>query len=96
MAKQLKVVENLLSSYEEDRRELQNEIKERMRTKGHSRIVGDGVAVSWSAVKGRETVDMAALRAAAMKIGFDIEQFSRPGQPGDRLTVTLKKAAHAA
>jgi hypothetical protein len=96
MAKQLKVVENLLSSYEEDKRELQNEIKERMREKGLRRVVGDGVSVTWTAVKGRDSFDMAALRAAAAEIGLDIDQFSRPGEPGDRLTVTLKKKERAA
>lgn len=96
MAKQLKVVEALLSSYEEDKRELQNDIKERMREKGLKRVVGEGVSITWTAVKGRDSWDMLPLLGAASDAGVEVETFKKPGEPGDRLTVTLKKSAAAA
>ena len=37
-------------------REIEHDIKERLRAKGQRRINGDGVAVTWSAVKGRPSL----------------------------------------
>lgn len=58
-------------------------IKEFLRqnnVRGHK---GDGWSVSWSAVKGRSTLDTSAVEAA----GLNLAPFQKPGKPGDRLIV---------
>ncbi len=95
-AKKLKYVEAAIALQEKQRRELQFEIKERLRVKGLRRVVGDGVSVSWSPVKGREGWDMPGLLGAAHDAGVKVEEFSKPGEGGDRLTVTLKAKKEAA
>ena len=62
LARDYKAIESSLAVIEEDRRRIQNDIKERLREKGQSKIVGDGISISWSAVKGRETYDIAQIR----------------------------------
>jgi hypothetical protein len=91
-AKQLKYIEAAIALQEKQKREIQTEIKDRLREKGLRRVVGDGVSVSWSPVKGREGYDMPALLDAAHDAGVRVEEFSKPGEPGDRLTVSLKPA----
>lgn len=59
-------------------------IKEFLRTHGVRGHKGDGWSVSWSAVKGRSTLDTAAVDAA----GLDLSAYQKPGKPGDRLKVT--------
>ncbi|MEY9235363.1 hypothetical protein ABIF78_007686 [Bradyrhizobium japonicum] len=67
-------------------RELQEQIKNRLREKGVRKIPG---VVSWSPVKGRAGIDNAALKAAAIAAGIDITKFATEGQPGDRLTIQI-------
>jgi hypothetical protein len=95
-AKQLKYVEASITMAETQKRELQYEIKERLREKGLRRVVGDGVSVSWVPVKGRESVDLEALKLEARRAGFDLGPFMRISDGGDRLTVKLKGAREAA
>ena len=90
MAREYKNLEGTIAACEENRRDLQNEIKERLREKGQSKIIGDGVTISWTPVSGRESFDNAAIREVLAKQGRDMDEFKREGQPGDRLTVTLK------
>jgi hypothetical protein len=87
-AKQLKFLEANLDLQEKQKREIQYEIKERLREKNVRRVVGDGVSISWSPVKGREIVDLEGLKATLPE--ETIKQFTRQGEGGDRLTVTLK------
>ena len=54
-----------------------------------SRIAGDGVAVTWSSVKGRGSFDMKGIREAAAAAGIDLAQFETVGDPTDRLTIRL-------
>jgi hypothetical protein len=70
-------------------RQLQHDIRERLRARGVNRIAGDGVAVTWSPVKGRESFDMKAIREAAAAAGIDLAQFETVGEPTDRLTIRL-------
>jgi hypothetical protein len=70
-------------------RQLQHDIRERLRAHGVSRIVGDGVAVTWGAVKGRQSFDMKGIREAAAAAGIDLAQFETVGDPTDRLTIRL-------
>jgi hypothetical protein len=70
-------------------RRVQHEIRERLRSRGLNRITGDGVAVTWSGVKGRQSFDMKAIREAAAAAGIDVEQFSTVGEPTDRLLIRI-------
>lgn len=93
-ARQLKFVEENISLQEKQKRELQYEIKERLREKSLRRVVGDGVSIAWTPVKGREVVDLDGLKAAIPE--ETLKQFTRQGEGGDRLTVTLKAAKEKA
>src|SRR5262249_14401418 len=64
-------------------RRVQHEIRERLRSRGLSRIVGDGVAVTWSPVKGRQSFDNKAIRETAAAAGIDLTQFETVGDPTD-------------
>jgi hypothetical protein len=70
-------------------RTLQHDIKERLRARGFRRVVGDGVAVTWSAVKGRPSYDMKSIREAAATAGIDLNQFETTGDPSDRLVIQV-------
>jgi hypothetical protein len=87
LARQAKRHEAELQAAAAEFRGLQHEIKERLRARGFRRIVGDGVAVTWSAVKGRPSYNMAAMREAAIKAGIDINQFETTGEASDRLII---------
>jgi hypothetical protein len=69
-------------------RTTQHEIRER-RSRGLNRIVGDGVAVTWSPVKGRQSFDNKGIREAAIAAGVDLAQFEQVGDPTDRLVIRL-------
>jgi hypothetical protein len=76
-------------------RDLDHQIRERLRGRGLRRVAGDGVTVTWSAVKGRPSYDMPAIREAAAKAGIDVSEFETVGDPTDRLTITIQTAAAA-
>jgi CRISPR/Cas system-associated exonuclease Cas4 (RecB family) len=78
------------SASEEEQRKMQHQIKELLKAHGLNRITHDGIVVVWSPVKGRISFDMPALRAAAAKLGLDIQHFETVGQPTDRLVITEK------
>jgi hypothetical protein len=78
-------------------RATQHELKERLRARGFRRVAGDGVAVTWSAVKGRPSYDMKAIREAATAAGIDLTKFETTGEPSDRLIIqTAGKSRPAA
>lgn len=58
-------------------------IKEALRAAGTRRVKTDDFSVSYSAVKGRVTVDIKAAEAA----GLDLSAFKKEGSPSDRLTI---------
>lgn len=58
-------------------------VKEFLRVNGIRRYTGEGWGVSWSSVKGRETVDTKAAEAA----GIDLSPYRKVGDAADRLTV---------
>ena len=70
-------------------RTAQYEIRERMRARGVRRIVSDGVAVTWSPVKGRQSFDMRRIREAAATVGIDLAEYETVGEATDRLVVTI-------
>jgi len=71
-------------------REIQHEIRERLRAKSLRRVEGDDFAVVWSPVKGRNSCDGKQLKAAAVAFGIDITQFETTGQPTDRLDIRVQ------
>ena len=76
-------------------RDLQHELKERLRTRGFRRVVGDGVSVTWSPVRGRPAFDDKAIREAAAKAGVDLTQYEVVGAPTDRLTIRVTERSAA-
>jgi hypothetical protein len=76
-------------------REVEHEIKERLRAKGVRQIIGDGVTVTWSAVKGRPSYDMQAIREAAAKAGVDLAEYETVGEPTDRLAIRVTRQSRS-
>jgi hypothetical protein len=70
-------------------RATQHEIKERLTAGNVRRVVADGVSVLWSAVKGRPSYDMPAIREAAAAAGIDLTKHERTGDPSDRLVIQV-------
>lgn len=79
-------------SMEAEVRDLQQQIKDRLREKKVRRIPG---IVVWSPVKGRTNYDMPALRRAAADLGLDVEKFSTAGEPTDQLRILVNRATTA-
>jgi hypothetical protein len=73
-------------------REVQHEIRERLRAKGLRRVAGDDFSVTWTPVKGRQGFDVKALSAAATAAGIDVSKFETTGEPSDRLDVRVREA----
>jgi hypothetical protein len=71
-------------------REARTALTDRLRDNGIRDIKTDGVTITWSSVKGRETCDVRALREAAAEGGIDINKFISISERSDRLTVRLK------
>jgi len=69
----------------------QHELKERLRLHNLRRIAGDGFSITWSAVKGRPSYDIPAIREAAAAAGVDLTKFERTGEPSDRLEVRVNE-----
>lgn len=59
------------------------DIKDFLRANGVRKFHGEDWAVSWSATKGRETIDTKAIEAS----GFDLSPFKKIGDPSDRLVI---------
>lgn len=77
-------VESQAEELTKKQRELEQDLKNRMREKGVRRIPG---LVVWSAVKGRKSYDNKAIREAAAARGVDVEALSTVGDPTDRLQI---------
>ena len=80
----------MVEKAEIDARKIQTSIKQRLQEKQIRLVVGNGVSVSWTEVKGRETTDVKGLREAAENAGIDLDQYTSVADPSDRLTVTVK------
>ncbi len=87
LAVKYRTIKDQLKSSDAHVRTLQEEMKNLLRSKGIRRV--DGV-VTWSPVKGRESVDMRRLKEDAAKVGFDLDAYSTVGDPTDSLLVTIK------
>ncbi len=68
-------------------REIEHNIKERLRAKGLRHIVGNEISVTWSAVKGRVSYDAKAIREAAAKAGINLAEYETTGETTDRLVI---------
>jgi hypothetical protein len=68
-------------------RQLETDIKIRLREKGVKKIPG---VLTWSPVKARQSYDNKALKEAAIAAGIDVEQFSTVGEPTDRLLIQIE------
>ena len=86
LARELKMFERDGDQAETKVRELQDDIKRRLREKGLRKIPG---VVTWSAVKPRNGYDNKAVQAAARAAGVDVEQFATQGEASDRLVITI-------
>jgi hypothetical protein len=71
-------------------REIQHEIRERLRAKGLRKVSGEDFSISWSPVKGRQGFDVKALTAAAITAGVDVTKFETTGESTDRLDVRVR------
>jgi hypothetical protein len=67
-------------------RDLQTDLRMRLKEKGIRRIAG---VVSWSPVKGRKSYDNKKIQEALESTGVDLEQFAKTGEATDRLVITL-------
>lgn len=86
MARELRDAEQNRDRDEARVRELQDDLKARLRDKGIRKVPG---VVTWSAVKGRSGYDNKAIQAAAVAAGVDLKPFETQGEPGDRLTILI-------
>ena len=68
-------------------RSTQHEIKERMRAAGARSVVGDGLRVTWTTVRGRPSYDHNAILAAAIAAGVDASKYETAGTMTDRLVI---------
>jgi hypothetical protein len=72
-------------------REVENEIKERLRKRGARKVESGNVSITYSSVKGRPAFDWPKIREAAESLGLDLKQFENTGDPTDRLTITVRE-----
>lgn len=96
MARELKNLEMENENEVKKIRTLQDAIRDRLREKGQRRIVGDGVSVLWSPVKGRQSWDQKGIREAAASAGVDLAQYERTGEATDRLVIQLTEQSRSA
>jgi CRISPR/Cas system-associated exonuclease Cas4 (RecB family) len=86
MARAYRSADRLLDAAEAAKRQLQNDIKNRLREKGVKKIKG---VLSWTEVKGRTTYDTKAVLAELKRRNVDTGQYESLGEPSDRLTIIL-------
>jgi hypothetical protein len=89
MAREARGRRSIVGAATADLRTIEHDIKERLRAKGLRRVDGDGVSVVWSAVKGRPSYDMKAIREAAEKVGTDLAEYETVGEATDRLVIRV-------
>ena len=82
--KQINEAKESREYYDIEVKSKQEDLKNRLREKGVRKIPG---VVTWSTVKGRESYDMVALRAAAEKMGLDLTPFETVGNATDRMVI---------
>jgi hypothetical protein len=73
-------------------REMQHDLKARLRAKHINKIAGHGIAVTWSPVKGRVSWDSKGIREAAAAAGVDLSKYEVVGEQTDRLVIRVTAA----
>jgi hypothetical protein len=86
MAKFVKHIEGERDKTESAFREAQQALKDRLRDRNVRKVPG---VVAWSAVKGRSGWDNAAIRAALVDLGINLDEYKTEGEPTDRLTIMV-------
>jgi hypothetical protein len=86
LVRTLRSLEKARDANETRLREIQQNIRDRLREKGVRKLPG---LLTWSAVKGRPSYDNKGIREAAIAAGVDVERFATVGEPTDRLQITL-------
>ncbi len=85
-----KLYKNEASKLEDKAREHEQYLKELLGELGTKKAVDHDISVTWSAVRGRPSWNMKALRAAAEAAGIDLSKYETVGDPADRLTITIR------
>jgi hypothetical protein len=80
-------IQNRVKEDEIEFKELQDQIKTRLKDLGTNRLPG---VVNWSPVKGRTKWDSPAMIDALKQKGVEVEQFSSTGEPSSQLTIDKK------
>ena len=91
LATQERAAHGIVASATAEHRGWQEKIKSRLREQGLRFVKTREMSVSWSAVKGRPSYDMPAIKAAALAAGVDLQQYETVGEPSDRLLVSVNK-----
>jgi hypothetical protein len=90
LAREFKILDAAADEAATKARAARKALTDRLRDERVRDIKTDDISISWSSVRGRETVDVKALRAAAAKGGIDINQFVSISERSNRLTIRLK------
>jgi hypothetical protein len=91
LAREAKRHQSAAAAAETQLRNVQHEIRDRLRAKGLRRVAGDDFSIIWSPVKGRQSFDVKALKTAAIAAGVDVAQFETTGEATDRLDVRVQE-----
>jgi hypothetical protein len=91
LAREAKRCQSAVAVAETQLRNVQHEIRERLRAKGLRRVAGDDFSIVWAPVKGRSNFNVKALKAAAIAAGVDVAQFETVGEPTDRLDIRVQE-----
>jgi hypothetical protein len=95
MAREARDRRSIVGAATEGLRTIEHDIRERLRAKSLRRVDGDGVSVVWSAVKGRPSYDMKAIREAAEKAGIDLAEYETVGEATDRLVIRITEQSRS-
>jgi CRISPR/Cas system-associated exonuclease Cas4 (RecB family) len=91
LATQERAAHSEFKQAEIEHREAQEKIKSRLKEKGLRLVKTRDLSIAWSAVKGRISLDMPGIKAAAVAAGINLQQFETVGEKTDRLLVTVSK-----
>jgi CRISPR/Cas system-associated exonuclease Cas4 (RecB family) len=89
LARELKACEATAEEADTKVRAARLALTDRMRAENVTNIKADGVSISWSQVRGRQSFDNSGIRETAIAAGIDISRFETTGEPSDRLVIRL-------